>query len=145
MRVGHKIEWAVWVLLLLLLLFLSQPVAAQQRELDWFATIAAGDIVPSKKPAPDIYHFALDQLQMETDVCLAIEDSDNGLHSSLAAGLCTLVTVNGYTRDQDFTGAALVVDQLGNPDEAFKVLDDDVPSGSGMVDVALCRALLEQA
>ena len=26
---------------------------------DWFEVIAAGDIVPAKKPAPDIYHYAL--------------------------------------------------------------------------------------
>ena len=29
---------------------------------DWFAVIAAGDIVPAKKPAPDIYVWAMQQL-----------------------------------------------------------------------------------
>ena len=29
------------------------------RALSWFSVIAAGDIVPAKKPAPDIYDYAL--------------------------------------------------------------------------------------
>ena len=32
--------------------------------LDWFEVIAAGDIVPKKKPAPDIYEHAMQQLSM---------------------------------------------------------------------------------
>jgi hypothetical protein len=32
------------------------------------------------------------------------------------------VTVNGYTRQQDFSGAVLVLDQLGEPDASFSVL-----------------------
>ncbi|MBE9048007.1 HAD hydrolase-like protein, partial [Pleurocapsales cyanobacterium LEGE 10410] len=31
-------------------------------DLDWFEVIAAGDIVPAKKPAPDIYQYALNQM-----------------------------------------------------------------------------------
>jgi len=75
----------------------------------WFDLIAAGDIVPGKKPAPDIYHYALDHLNLEATQCLALEDSDNGLLSATGAGITTLVTVNDYTRQQDFPGAALVM------------------------------------
>ena len=50
--------------------------------LDWFEVIGAGDIVPNKKPAPDIYVWVLDQLGLDADACLAIEDSENGLKSS---------------------------------------------------------------
>jgi phosphoglycolate phosphatase-like HAD superfamily hydrolase len=32
---------------------------------DWFEVIAAGDIVPAKKPAPDIYHYALEKMGLE--------------------------------------------------------------------------------
>ena len=86
----------------------------------WFDVIAAGDIVPGKKPAPDIYLYALQQLGLSGDDCLALEDSDNGLLSSTGAGIKTVITVTDYTRSQDFTGAALVVDQLGDPgDETF--------------------------
>jgi len=49
--------------------------------------------------------------------CLAFEDSENGLRASRGAGLKTLVTVNAYTLDHDFRGAAAVLSSLGDPDE----------------------------
>ncbi|HJX17965.1 MAG TPA: HAD-IA family hydrolase [Acidiferrobacterales bacterium] len=45
----------------------------------WFEVIAAGDVVPAKKPAPDIYRYALDKLGLAAETCLAFEDSENGL------------------------------------------------------------------
>ena len=88
----------------------------------WFDVIGAGDIVPGKKPRPDIYHWVLDQLGLPAHQCIAIEDSENGLRASLAAGLDTVVTVNGYTRLQDFSGARLVLSDLGEPKQPFSVL-----------------------
>lgn len=89
---------------------------------DWFEVIAAGDIVPAKKPAPDIYLYALSQLDLPASECLAFEDSENGLRSSLAAGLRTLVTVSDYTLDHDFSGAATVLTSLGDPEEPYQWL-----------------------
>jgi hypothetical protein len=40
----------------------------------------------------------------------------------------TVVTVNDYTRDQDFSGAALVLDHLGEPEDPFRVLAGTVGS-----------------
>ena len=92
---------------------------------DWFEVIAAGDIVPAKKPAPDIYTWALEQMNLDPDACMAFEDSLNGIKSSLAANLKTLITVNDYTKDDDFNGAALVLDQFGEPGSPFEVLQGD--------------------
>jgi HAD superfamily hydrolase (TIGR01509 family) len=91
----------------------------------WFDVIAAGGVVAAKKPAPDIYYYAMDKLAVRPDECLAFEDSANGLRSAQGAGLETLVTVSQYTRDHDFEGAALVVDQLGEPDSPFTVISGD--------------------
>lgn len=88
----------------------------------WFDVIAAGDMVPAKKPAPDVYEYALDAMELPPAACLAVEDSDNGLLAATGAGLRTLVTVNEYTRGQDFTGAWRVVDNLGEPDAPATVL-----------------------
>ena len=88
----------------------------------WFASIGAGDIVPAKKPAPDIYNFVLDELKLSANECLAFEDSENGILSSVAANLRTIVTINDYTKDHDFQAAALVLNQLGEPDLPAKVL-----------------------
>ena len=90
--------------------------------LDWFEVIAAGDIVPAKKPAPDIYNYVLQAMQLEPQACLAFEDSHAGLQSAVQAALPTVITVNEYTQKQDFTGAALVIDHLGEPDLPFAVL-----------------------
>jgi beta-phosphoglucomutase-like phosphatase (HAD superfamily) len=64
----------------------------------------------------------LNELRLEPDQCLAFEDSELGLRSSLAAGVKTVVTVNPYTTGQDFTGAALVVDNLGEPAQPVDIL-----------------------
>lgn len=89
---------------------------------DWFEVIAAGDVVPAKKPAPDIYDYALREMGLPPEACLAFEDSGNGIRSSRGAGLKTVITVNDYTRDHDFRDAALVLDNFGEPDRPCRVL-----------------------
>jgi len=80
---------------------------------DKFAVLAAGDIVPAKKPAPDIYLHAMAQLGVSAEETLALEDSGNGWKAAQAAGLKCVVTINGYTRNHDFSGADLVVSGFG--------------------------------
>jgi len=109
---------------------------------DWFDVIAAGSVVPNKKPAPDIYHYALERLGLPAGQCLAIEDSANGLRSALAADIDTLITVNRYTEDHDFTGAALVLDHLGEPGTPCRVLAG-APDPDGLVDTAFLLRLHE--
>lgn len=90
-------------------------------------TIFAGDVVPAKKPAPDIYLLVLDDLGLSPGEAIVVEDSANGLRAAVAAGLRTVVTVSGFTRDEDFTGASLVVSSLGDPgddDEPAEVLEN---------------------
>lgn len=106
----------------------------------WFEVIAAGDIVTAKKPAPDIYHYVLQVMQLQPEDCLVIEDSHQGLMAAMGAGLKTAITVNGYTRRHDFTGAALVVDCLGEPDQPFTVLAGDAGDAT-YFDVAIARLL----
>ena len=77
-----------------------------------FAVICAGDSVPNKKPAPDVYLLALEQLGLPGDRCIAIEDSRNGLLSARAAGITTIVTPSTYTQGENFDEAALVVEDL---------------------------------
>ena len=83
---------------------------------DRFAVLAAGDIVPNKKPAPDIYDYALEQLGMAAENTVALEDSGNGWLAARDAGLKCVVTINDYTANQDFTGADLVVSEFGEAD-----------------------------
>ena len=90
-------------------------------------SIFAGDLVPAKKPAPDIYFLILDDLGLEPDEAIVVEGSSNGLRAAVTAGLRTVVTVSRFARDEDFTGASLVVSSLGEPgedDEPAEVLDN---------------------
>jgi HAD superfamily hydrolase (TIGR01509 family) len=80
----------------------------------YFVVNGCGDIVPHKKPAPDIYFWVLDKLGLPASDCIALEDSNNGLRSALAAGIKTYVTTNPYTHLHDFDGAAGIFDDLGD-------------------------------
>ena len=91
----------------------------------WFEVIAAGDIVPAKKPAGDIYDYTLKEMKLDADECIAFEDSHNGILSSLDANLDTIITINDYTKDHDFSGARIVLDQMGEPDNAFTILQGE--------------------
>jgi HAD superfamily hydrolase (TIGR01509 family) len=85
------------------------------RDLTADVLVLAGDVVPAKKPAPDVYLLALERLSAGPAECIVVEDSRNGLLAATAAGLTTVVTVNDYTRAEDFHEAALVISSLGDP------------------------------
>ena len=94
--------------------------------------VFAGDVVARKKPAPDIYVLAVERLDADPRDTLVIEDSRNGLLAATGAGLACLVTVNGYTADEDFTEAAMVVTSLGDPDgEQTHVLANHTSAAPG--------------
>jgi HAD superfamily hydrolase (TIGR01509 family) len=80
-----------------------------------FSAILAGDVVSNKKPDPEIYNLASERLIIEPDDCVVIEDSRNGLLSAKSAGMHCVITTNGYTEKEDFSGADLVVSELGDP------------------------------
>ncbi|MEL6470849.1 MAG: HAD family hydrolase [Cyanobacteria bacterium J06623_4] len=110
--------------------------------MNWFEVIAAGDMVPKKKPAPDIFEYALAHLNLPPEHCLAFEDTNNGLLSATQTGLKTVVTVNDYTRQQDFSKATLVVSDLGEPEQPFKVISGSA-HGQTYFNIVLAKALCE--
>ena len=81
---------------------------------NWFEALACGDAVSNKKPAPDIYIRALGMLRLPAEACVAFEDSVNGLRSAKAAGLYTVVTPTLWSEGQDFSGADLLLESLGD-------------------------------
>ena len=110
-----------------------------------FDVFLAGDCVPRKKPAPDIYLLALEKLGVGPAEVLVVEDSRNGLEAAAAAGLRCLVTVNGYTENEDFGEAILVVSSLGDPDgEATAILANRSAAQPGayvaLADLEACLA-----
>jgi len=80
-----------------------------------FALVLAGDVVKAKKPAPDIYLLAAERLGVTPAECVVVEDSNNGLMAAVTAGMKCVVTVSGYTREEDFSQADIVLSCLGDP------------------------------
>lgn len=79
-----------------------------------FDVIATGDVVPGKKPAPDIYLLALARLGVTARGAVAFEDSQIGVAAAKAAGLFTVATPSAWTREQDFAAADLVLPNLAD-------------------------------
>ncbi len=104
----------------------------------WFDVIVAGDEVPAKKPAPDIFLLALRRLGLAASECIAIEDSPNGLRSARGAGLSTVVTISAYGGQGPFDGALAVVDHLGDLGAPCQVLSGPA-APAGIVDLAQLR------
>jgi HAD superfamily hydrolase (TIGR01509 family) len=102
-------------------------------ELTAGVTVFAGDVVPAKKPAPDIYLLAVRELAADPARTAVVEDSRNGLVAATGAGLPVLVTVNGYTETEDFTGAAMVVSALGDDTEPATVRANRTAARPGAV------------
>ena len=110
-----------------------------------FELVLAGDVVAHKKPAPDIYELALVRLALPAGDALAIEDSRNGLLAATGAGLRCVMTVNGYTENEDATEAVLVVSSLGDPGgETTRVIANRTSAHPGpyitLADLAACLA-----
>jgi len=87
-----------------------------------FFDVFAGDVVPAKKPDPAIYLLALERMGVGADDAIVVEDSRNGLLAAVGAGLRCVVTVSGYTAEEDMSEAVLVVTSLGDAGEPARVL-----------------------
>jgi HAD superfamily hydrolase (TIGR01509 family) len=77
-----------------------------------FDAIVAGDDVRDKKPAPDVYLEVLARLKLEASDCVAIEDSANGMIAASRANIPVLITRSMFFRDDDFSAARVVLDDL---------------------------------
>ena len=91
----------------------------------WFEVIASCDQVETKKPSPAVYQYVLEKMEVSAKNCLALEDTRNGFLSGQAAGIKTLITTHYFTRNNDFEGAPLVIDSLGEPDTPFQTSGGD--------------------
>ena len=107
---------------------------------EWFEVIAAGDVVPAKKPAPDIYQYVLEKMGLSAHDCIAIEDSQHGLQAATALGIKTIITVNDYTQNEIFSDASLGLNHLGEQGLPFNSVAGDVGNAS-YLDLELLRRL----
>ena len=77
-----------------------------------FKVIATGDMVKRKKPDPELYLLALNQLSLRPEECIALEDSNNGLISAKRANLKTVCSPSKYHIDDNFEKADFVCQEF---------------------------------
>ncbi|MBM6816223.1 HAD family phosphatase [Olsenella uli] len=76
-----------------------------------FDVIVCGDMVESRKPAPDPYLRAAELLGVDPAACVAVEDSPTGIASARAAG-CYVIAYTGCDIVQDVSAADEVIDSF---------------------------------
>ena len=76
-------------------------------------------MVKEGKPSPDVYAYACKELGLNPDMCLAVEDSPNGISSAKSAG-CKVV---------------MVPDQAEPDEETMEKLDAKVSSLDKIIEI----------
>lgn len=112
--------------------------------ISWFKAVVSGDDVKQKKPHPEGYLKVLRQLRLRADEAVVIEDSERGVAAARAAGIPVIAVPNDLTRNQDFTGARIVLSDLGEPGSPFEVIRGD-PKGHGYASLRAIMSWLEDA
>jgi HAD superfamily hydrolase (TIGR01509 family) len=76
---------------------------------DVFDAVVAADEVEHPKPAPDVYVEAARRLGVETQSCVALEDSQTGVAAARAAGMVVVgvPSLDGVALDADVVAPAL--------------------------------------
>jgi beta-phosphoglucomutase-like phosphatase (HAD superfamily) len=106
-----------------------------------FDVVITGSDVTDLKPDPAVYLETLARLKVSPADAIAVEDSANGVQAAQSAGLRCVAVVNGYTRDQDLSGAIAVLDDVARPG-GVSVLRGDPQLRGGLTVAALRRLLV---
>jgi HAD superfamily hydrolase (TIGR01509 family) len=79
---------------------------------DRFHLLRCGDEVARAKPDPELYHSALETLDVRANEALALEDSPNGVLAATRAGIYCVAVPNALTRHACLDAADLCVPSL---------------------------------
>jgi HAD superfamily hydrolase (TIGR01509 family) len=85
---------------------------------DQFEVIVSGEMdeVREGKPAPDIFLYTAELLNLPPRNCLVLEDSSPGVIAASTAGMRVVAVPNEATRTSDFSQADLVIESLAQLD-----------------------------
>ena len=103
----------------------SSPMASIKRNLDsmgitqYFDTIVSGMEIENPKPNPDIFLKAAENLSVNSNECIVIEDSHNGVKAAKAAKMSCLGFINPNSGNQDLSVADYLFEDFSGIDEAF--------------------------
>jgi HAD superfamily hydrolase (TIGR01509 family) len=82
--------------------------------LRYFDFALTADELPHTKPHPAPYLIAVDRSGCPPAECIAVEDSERGLESAVAAGLACIVIPTPLTRGGNFARASRVLESVGS-------------------------------
>lgn len=85
---------------------LLKQIGREWRE--WFPVAICGEDVASKKPHPEVYERALDQLGIGALEAVAVEDSPGGVAAARAADVPVIVTRSAYFESDSIEGALAI-------------------------------------
>lgn len=82
--------------------------------LEHFAQLCSATEVPNSKPYPDVYLHALNLMQVDAAVTVALEDSPTGLAAATRAGIKCVVCPDSFLAKPaaSYADASLMVDSL---------------------------------
>lgn len=69
-------------------------------DLSWFDAIVAGEDVEHKKPAPDIFLYAAETLDVPPKQCCVVEDAVNGVQAAKQAGMRCVAVEQSFPADR---------------------------------------------
>jgi HAD superfamily hydrolase (TIGR01509 family) len=78
----------------------------------FFQVVVTRDQYARAKPEPDAYVVAAARLGRAPQHCVVVEDSHRGIVAASRAGAMPIAVPNDFTRDNDFSLAAAVLDRL---------------------------------
>ncbi|RCV65526.1 putative hydrolase of the HAD superfamily [Methanophagales archaeon] len=82
------------------------------RLLGYFTLILTREDVSERKPNPEIYIKADDELGYNHDEIIVVEDTEIGVRAAKSAGLNCVAVPNQYTKKQDFSMADYVIESI---------------------------------
>ena len=89
----------------------AQTLKSSRVNTDLFDVWIHGDMISHKKPHPEIYERAAQELNLSPAACVAVEDAILGVESAKAAGMKVIAVTNSFPAS-DLADADLIVDSL---------------------------------
>lgn len=80
-----------------------------------FEFVLTAEDVRQGKPHPEIYQTAAARLSLRPEDILVLEDSANGCRAAVTAGMVVVAVPGRHSQSHDFSGTAMVVENLGDP------------------------------
>lgn len=85
----------------------------------YFDHLISGTTVAQSKPAPDIFLKAAKELGVQTNECIIIEDSYNGLIAGKSAGIPVIGFANPNSGNQNLSDACIIIEGFDEVDYSF--------------------------